>query len=393
MKRSGSILVVMMLVMLSLAACGGAPAATYTPAPVRQPAATAAPAGSQMATATKPVAAARATDAPIVTATKAAAAPTATPVPATATLKPAAAPTEDTLTLTSRDDGLDKLTSYRMHWQAQWTTTEAGKTEAGWWEWVEEYAANPKALHWTWTFTDTAKSKVDTMETWQIGDTMYIVTTDADGEAGCVSVSSDDTSSQLQKGLFSPSALGSLSNARFAGTDTVNGVRAKHYTYNEQSLSLRNVGKASGEVWVATDGGYVVKETMQWDGSAALFGGGAAGQGKGSWTWNLTDANKALSIKAPANCESGATGLPVMPDAKEKSSFGDMLTYMTPSKLTAVVDFYKKEMKAAGWTLDAESAPMDAMYNLTFSKDGQKATLTIMSDAKGTTVMINVEKD
>lgn len=392
MRRYATLLLLVSL-MVSLAACGGAAAPTSTPAP----------SGGAIATATKPPAtAARSGEGQIATVTTAPSVPTSTPLPPTATSKPAAAatalpaatPTVESLTLTSREEGLDKLTSYRMHWQMQWTSTDAGKTEKGNWAWVEEYSANPKALHWTWTFTDTTDPDLSTMESWQIGDTMYIVTTDADGANTCISVSSSDPSSQLQKGaLFSPTALGTLSNARYVGTETVNSVRAKHYTYNEQSLSLQAIGKASGEVWVAVDGGYVVKETMRWEGSGTMFGESATSKGQGEWTWNLTDANKPITIKAPANCESKVSGLPVMPDAKDKSSFGDMLTYTTPSKASAVVDFYKKEMKAAGWTLDEEESYGDNMHNLTFSKQSQTAALTIVSDDKGTSVMINVEKE
>ena len=389
MKRKWLFLLIAAFAASCLAACGGAPAPTNTTAP----AATAPPAG-QIVTATRPSATTvRSSESSIATATRLPAGPTNTPALPTATTRPAATPTEDTLSLTSRDEGLDKLASYRMHWQAQWTTTESGKTEKGSWDWVEEYTADPKALHWTWAFSDTTGTETTAMESWQIGDTMYIVTTDADGESSCVSVSSSDPSSQMNKGLFSAATLGAVKNAKYVGTETVNGVRAKHYTYSEQSLSLRNVGKAAGEVWVAADGGYVVKETMQWEGSAGMFGGSDAGKGQGAWTWNLTDANKPITITAPDNCGGGTATLPVMADAKDKSSFGDMLTYTTPSKVSAVVDFYKKEMKAAGWTPGDESTPMEGMGTLEFTKEGAKATVTIISGDKGTTVMINLEEE
>jgi hypothetical protein len=373
------ILPTILLAMLVLSACGGAK-------PASAPAATE---GAKRVPATQE--AVRQAAKPAAT-SPAAEEPAATEVPA-ATEQPASAGTEDTLSLASREAGLDKLKSYRMHWQADWNSTEVTKTEVSNWDWTEEYSADPKALHWIWKTADALK-KGQGMELWQIGDTTYMKNTDASGKDGCTSFSSDDQQSQLQKGgIFSPSLLGSLSDAKYVGNEAVNGVPAKHYQYDQKAGSLLAFGKVNGDIWVASDGGYVVKDTMSWQGGAGLLGASSSAKGDGKWVWELSNVNQPMDIKAPENCGGAAKGLPIMKDATEKSSMGDLVIYKSASKVADVLDFYKKEMPAAGWQLEGEpEVTGEDLASITFIKGGDKATVQITNDSGKSQVMVNVQK-
>ncbi len=320
-----------------------------------------------------------------------------TPAPkATATKpgSPTSAPGSDGgLSLQSRDAGLDKLKSYKMKWLAEWKATDSSSTESTGWNWVEEYSSDPAALHWNWNIADsTDKTKNTQMEAWQVGNTMYIQTAGADGKKSCISMSSDDKSNQLTKGLFNPNMLGSVSDAKYVGTDTVNGVKAKHYKYDEKSASLFGAAKVSGEIWVAVDGGFVVKETVNWSGAAGLFGANSKAKGDGKWTWELSDVNQPITIQPPEGCGGAASDIPVMKDATEKSSFGDMITYKTASKVVDVVGFYKQQMPAKGWDLEGEPEVTDESASLNFTKDDQKAQVMLSVDQGKTQVVINVTK-
>jgi hypothetical protein len=305
------------------------------------------------------------------------------------------APTQssgESLSLASRDAGLDKLKSYRIRWQSQWTTTEGGKTQSASWDWSEEYSSSPEALHWTWKFADVSAANQSGMEAWQVGDTTYMVSSAQTGQANCISFSTADASQRLGKGLFSPKLLGSLSGARYVGNDTVNGIPSKHFQYDEKAVTLGALGKVTGEAWTAVDGGYVVKDLMKWEGSAGLFGSSATSQGVGQWDWELSDANQPITIKAPDNCQGAAGDLPMMPDAKEKSTFGDTITYKSASKVADVVAFYKKAMLAAGWKAEGEATITDNFATLTFSQNGKKAQVSVTSEGGQTNVIINVAK-
>jgi hypothetical protein len=318
--------------------------------------------------------------------------PTAAKSGAAATSAPSSGG-DQSLSLTDRQTGLDKLKSYRMNWQAEWKSTESGNTESAAWNWVEEFSSNPQALHWTWQLTDSKDaSKNSSMEWWQIADTTYMLTKDASGKGQCMSFSSADQKNQLTKGLFNPGSLGSVSNAKLAGTDTVNGIKTKHYKYDEKSAVLFAGAKVNGDIWVATDGDYVVKETVNWSGAGGLFGAGSSAKGDGKWTWEITDVNQPITIKAPDNCGGAASDIPVMKDATEQNRIGDMLMYKTPTKLADVVKFYQTQMPAAGWQPAGEPQITDEYAQLEFTKGDQKAQVMLTVEQDTTQVVVNVTK-
>lgn len=313
----------------------------------------------------------------------------ATPAPAAkVSPAPTSAGSQDTLSLDSRAAGLDKLKSYRIRWQSQWTTTDVTKTTTSNWDWLEEYSSSPEALHWSWRTTD-AGSAAGSLEAWQIANTTYMLTSDKAGQASCTSFSSDDKSNPLSKGLFSPQTLGRLSSARFVGLETVNGVPSKHYQYDQTSMTLAGFGQVNGDIWVAVDGGYVVRDNMQWQGGAGFIGSTSTSKGNGKWTWDLTDANKPVAIKAPDNCGGAAGEIPLMPDAKGKVTAGDTIIYQTASTVDQVVAFYQKAMPSAGWTQEGKTTSNAGFSQMTFGKSGKKVQIMITSQGGQTNVVIN----
>ena len=292
------------------------------------------------------------------------------------------------LSLESRQSGLDKLKSYRIKFTFEWKSTEPGKTDSGSLNWTEEYSSNPQGLHWTMSSQDNTQTLANNIEFWQIGNTTYMQTTEQ-GKAQCFSFSSDDQKNQLTKGLFSPDMLGRVSDAKYVRDETVNNIKTKHYKYDDQAATVTVFGKVSGDIWVATDGGYVVKEQVNFTGGRGLFSSTTA-KGDGKWLWELTDADRPVTVKAPENCGGASADLPVMKDAVEKTSMGDMLAYKSPSKLADVVAFYQKQMPAAGWKAEGEPEITDEFAQLEFSKGGQKASLMLSVESGKTSVLISV---
>lgn len=295
------------------------------------------------------------------------------------------------MSLASRDAGLDQLTSYRLSWHADWKSTDQGKEEQGAWDWIEEYTSDPKARHLSMSTPDSNDpSKTNVFETWQIGDTAYMMTGD---DQSCVSFSSEGAGNDIQKGTFNPSMLGSIQDAKYVGRDTVNGIPAKHYKYNSKTGLLTALGEVSGETWVAVDGGYVVKDTVTWKGGGGFLGlGSSTATGDGSWTWELSEVNQPIEIKPPEGCSGSQLDLPIMPDASEKSRFGDMTSYKTASKPADVATFYKKELAAAGWQPEGEPTEMGDVVILNFAKDAQKLNVMITASDGATQVILNVSK-
>lgn len=94
-------------------------------------------------------------------------------------------------------------------------------------------------------------------------------------------------------------------NAQLAGTEQVAGVDAKHYTFTIEGLgagSGAQVDDNTGDVWVASDGGYLLKYVV----SAAMRSGPAdaatSEQYSISLTLELTSVNQPVAITPPADC-------------------------------------------------------------------------------------------
>lgn len=306
-----------------------------------------------------------------------------------------AAPTQTTdeetsLTLDDRQSGLEQLSSYRAHWKGEWKTTKEGQTDEAKWEWTEEYTTNPPAMHFT-SVSDAATDAAETMEIWRIGDASYMMNTQGGVAGECVMFTSD-SEEPISESVMNPNSLGRIEDAKYIGTETVNGVRVKHYRYDEKAMSIAGATKVSGEVWVAVDGGYTVKETVTWEGQGGLLGATSEDQGQGSWTWEISDVNSVPAITPPAGCESATGDLPVLPDATEKSVFGDMISYKTATSLADAAEFYRTEMVNAGWTIEGEPELSEQFGMLTFTKEGQKAQVMLSPDNDKTSVMISIEK-
>lgn len=372
-------IIVILLALALLAGCGGGdkPAPTAAsgqaePTPVAGQPATAAPA--------------QATAAPMQ--------PTAAPA------EPASAPTamapepvateEADLELTDREEALSKLKSYVMTWSMTWTGKNDGQEQTVDWTSTQRYTAEPKAMHTMLEFTDDLNSDSgDVFEMIQIGTQTYILTEEA-GEQQCIAMSSDDNT--VEESWMGPNAFGSVRGGRYIGQETVNGIRTKHYRYDEKATGINVYTRLSGDIWVAVDGGYAVKDVAEWEGSLLGLGDDSTEAGKGSWTWELSEVNEPLEIIAPPGCESAAAGMPILPDATERTTFGDMTTYKTATKMADAVAFYEAEMPAAGWTAAEGGMSMDEFATLMFTKDDQKATVMISVDEGTVNVMISVEK-
>jgi hypothetical protein len=203
-----------------------------------------------------------------------------------------------------------------------------------------------------------------------------------------MSMSSEDEADTAE-GIFTPDMMGSISGAKYVGRDTVNGISTKHYEWEESTLPVFGFASASGEVWVATDGEFVVRYISQATGKGALLGT-TEREGTITFEYNLTEVNTSFAIEPPAECETAATDIPLMPDAQDKATFGEMITYTSPSAFADVVEFYKTEMPASGWELSGEPMEMEGFATLDFAKDGRTAQVIVTYDADSQTSSVMI---
>lgn len=91
-----------------------------------------------------------------------------------------------------------------------------------------------------------------------------------------------------------------------AGEETINGVKARHYTFTVSGLGKKSGGQATqsaGEYWVAVDGQYLVKYAVVMEMRSAPAGNTAAQVVHSEIRIELTDINQPITITMPPECK------------------------------------------------------------------------------------------
>lgn len=318
--------------------------------------------------------------------------PAARPTPAPASTE--APPENVTREIKDISGRLDTLKSYRLLFTFSFEgKDEQGKSQNGSIEILQEVIKESNDQHMRMTGSgDTAQG--DVFEFFQVGGTSYIYSSEGQDKKQCVGFSSDSASGAMPGEMFTPSDIvGGIDKANLVKRgETVNGVVTDHYTFDEGGVSFGSFTNASGDVWVAQDGEFLVKYLGKATGKSDLMGQKA--EGTFTWEYNINDINKVEAIELPKECENQqqADDIPLPDNATEKGRFGGISTFKSPDAPADVAAFFKKELPAQGWAAGEESALGD-LVTLKFTKDDRELSITITKDEKGgTSVLITENK-
>ena len=182
--------------------------------------------------------------------------------------------------------------------------------------------------------------------------------------------------------------LAGVRGAEAAGSETVNGVAADHYNFDERAFAQLGIAKSTGEMWVATDGGYIVKYILTTQGDANYFGEGI--EGTLTWDYELTGVNQPVVFDLPTDCPAGMVNAPLLPGATTIQNVPGLLAYDTSSSLADAAAFYQKQIPPLGWTLLGDPATNDTTALLDFTQGDQTMTVIITSGDAGTKVLIEL---
>jgi len=283
---------------------------------------------------------------------------------------------EEEIELSSVTSGLQSLDSYRANFKMAVTDTAGGGTEEWAYEMDMEVVRDPFAQHMV--IQGVAAEGV--FEMFQIGDQRFISL----GEGQCISTSAEGEAMDAE--MFEPGdVIGGLSNARRVRPDQdVNGIRCRHYKFNETALVWRGFTKAEGEVWVAVEGEYVVKYTLQAEGKDPASGK----EGHLDWVYEIRDVNEPITIEPPAGCAATESEYPIMPDATDMTTMQNMVMYTSASSLDDVLAFYKEQMPANGWSETGDSFTSEGTAMQSYTKEGVTVSLTLTEQDGKVSVLI-----
>ena len=280
--------------------------------------------------------------------------------------------------------GLADLSSYKATLTLSFNGTQDGKTE----QWSKTYVMLATK--------EPAKRQLTIEKTGDISNPESVFMAESDGAAyerrgenACtanLTQEGNSLSDRREPAGFLTGVIG----AEQAGSETTNGVAANHYTFDERAFGQLGVAKSTGEMWVASAGGYIVKYLVTTKGNADYFGKGI--EGTLTWDYELTDVNQPVTIELPADCPAGMVNAPLLPDASNVLKMPSVITYDTASSLADAAAFYQKQIPNLGWKLTGEPAITDTTALLSFTQGEQEMTVSVGTGDTGTTVHIMLGK-
>jgi hypothetical protein len=205
------------------------------------------------------------------------------------------------------------------------------------------------------------------------------------GEKDCTASATEadnSLSAKWEPAGFLPGIIG----ADTAGAETVNGVATNHYTFDERALGEAGLTKSTGQVWVASEKGYVVRVLLATKAGADYFGEGV--DGTLTWEYNLTDINKPVLINLPAGCPGGLVDMPLMPDAQNVRRLPGVTIYSSAGSLQDVFAFYKDKLPPLGWVAAGEPGVTDTVGVATFVQGDQQ--LSVIATKSENTVTVRL---
>ncbi|CAG0927915.1 hypothetical protein TFLX_00694 [Thermoflexales bacterium] len=184
------------------------------------------------------------------------------------------------------------------------------------------------------------------------------------------------------------SLLPPIARATDIGQETVNGVPARHYSITEES----NGAQATGKLWIAELGGYVVRYDLSIQANEQFFGPGM--EGTQTFQYEVNEVNALQAVPLPAGCPTVLTEIPTLPDALDIMRFPGSMSFATPSSLESAEAFYQTEMKALGWEMLARHAEKAQPLVLIFTrnKGEESALISLKTEAAGVWVAVQMNE-
>jgi hypothetical protein len=237
--------------------------------------------------------------------------------------------------------GLDGLQSYHAVYDLTFKGTVDGKPydRKSHIEYSFVTQSNDKEILWQEQQTGSEDIFVHSL---RLGSAMY--TPSQDGQ-DCLGEYNDQPAEIVPQPV---SLLPPVTRSTKVGTETVNGVAAMHYHFDQNGLVSGEQG-TSGEVWIAQQGGYVVKYILGIPGPTNPTGSGT--EIAETLSYELTKINAIDKIELPAGCVPVLVDFPAMADAQDIYRSSGYMDYTSPSEAAQVIDFYHQALPALGWML------------------------------------------
>lgn len=284
------------------------------------------------------------------------------------------------LTFLNATAGLEKLSSYQSTLTIAFRGTKAGKPE----EWSTNYVMlathDPAGRQLTITNTGEGSDPANVYKAEEAG-----VAYERRDDTPCTAVVLDQKKSLTA--LWEPASfLIGIQGGEKVGSETVNGLATDRYTFDERALGPFPPSKSTGQMWVATNGGFIVRYLLTTEAKADYFGEGI--EGTITWDYQLTGVNQPVVIDLPKDCPAGMIDAPRLSDAANLQNVPGLVGYITASSPAEVIEFYQKELTALGWKSVDEPVVGEILALQEFTRADQRLSVITTTNEDGTSVQM-----
>ena len=180
-----------------------------------------------------------------------------------------------------------------------------------------------------------------------------------------------------------------ITKADLVGKETINGIESSHYTFDRSSLIIaKGSEKVTGELWIAEDGGYVIKYLLNVAMPEKITGKDL--EISQSWMYQLELVDQTDAVSLPAGCRPVPVEITPLEGSKNIAYGSGSLTFETSTKASEVVNFYLDQLSTLGWQ-SPEKQPQGAItapFLMDFRKENQVLTLLLSATEEN---LVNVE--
>jgi hypothetical protein len=249
---------------------------------------------------------------------------------------------------------------------------------------VREFRADEAAQRLELTNVDLASKQRATEIFYQLGGLSYVYPSSPIKEnPACLPVVNQSEYANFLL-LFNPRAyIGSVRTAeREAQGEQVNGIQTARYTFDQ--VQFGEFKSMRGKVWVAQEGGYIVRYLGQATGSTQV--GLIPLTGSFSWEYTLEAIDAVPLITLPPACIAASLGpdIPWPPGARLTMNSPEVMGFSSGNAVHALVTFYRGALPKNGWRIIAPSGPLTAQgWSFTAAKDTRTIRITITESTLG----------
>ena len=265
--------------------------------------------------------------------------------------------------------GLADLSSYKATLRLSFNGTQAGQPS----QWSHTYVmlANQENAAHQVTIEATGGDPAPVLMLEMNG-----VSYEFNGENNCTaSITEPDsslTATWEPAGFLSP-----IIGAEAAEGETINGLGTDQYTFDERALGESGFSQSTGQVWVASETGVVIRYLLTTKAGADYFGEGV--DGTLTSEYNLTDINQLVLIELTSGCPGGLVEAPLLPDAQSVRRLPGVTIYSTAGSIQDGLAFYLEQLPALGWSATGDPAITDSMGVANFVQGEQQLSVIVTS--------------